>query len=270
MKQSMKRDYGSFLAAANSAVDGFYRYFPRKSLTAEEKQKCRIIAHRGCWGHPSSVLENTVQAFEAALACGAWGIEFDIQWTLDNVPVVIHEPNTSDIPGCVGMEIGEVPFDELRELCPSVPAAQEVIERYGGRMHLMIELKGETVGAAGIRKLSSMLTDLRPAADFHLIALDPEILQFASMFPSECLLLISTVDTRKKFRQTLQYDVGGLTGHYLLLNSRMRRELEARGLKWGTGYVDSKNLLAREIRSGTEWIFTESAASLVRSLSDDN
>jgi len=48
-----------------------------------------IIGHRGA----SAVApENTVAAFERALADGADGVEFDVRLARDGVPVVIHDP----------------------------------------------------------------------------------------------------------------------------------------------------------------------------------
>jgi glycerophosphoryl diester phosphodiesterase len=47
-----------------------------------------IIGHRGA----SAVApENTLAAFEAAIAAGADGVEFDVRLTRDGVPVVIHD-----------------------------------------------------------------------------------------------------------------------------------------------------------------------------------
>jgi glycerophosphoryl diester phosphodiesterase len=47
-----------------------------------------IIAHRGA---STAAPENTLAAFERALQDGADGIEFDVQLTRDQVPVVIHD-----------------------------------------------------------------------------------------------------------------------------------------------------------------------------------
>lgn len=48
----------------------------------------KIIAHRGSKGtHP----ENTIAAFEEAIACGADGIELDVHLTKDSHLVVIHD-----------------------------------------------------------------------------------------------------------------------------------------------------------------------------------
>jgi len=47
-----------------------------------------ILGHRGA---PVFAPENTLAAFERALADGADGIEFDVRLARDNVPVVIHD-----------------------------------------------------------------------------------------------------------------------------------------------------------------------------------
>ena len=47
-----------------------------------------IIAHRGA---SSIAPENTLIAFQRALAAGADGLEFDVRIAADNVPVVIHD-----------------------------------------------------------------------------------------------------------------------------------------------------------------------------------
>ncbi len=263
----MKHDYGSVLALADAAVESWFRHMPRSALSAQERNSCQIVAHRGCWDHSIPIYENTLDAFQAALNCGVWGVEFDVQWTSDNIPVVIHDPHTARIPDCVGVEIGKCSFSELRKHCRSVPTLQELIERFGKRLHLMIELKSETISKVGLQNLTAQLAVLEPLEHYHLMALNVETLNFAAEFPIESRLLIATTDTAKKFEQTLKHDVGGLTGHYLLLNRRMRRQLAQRNIKWGTGFVNSVNLLAREIRSGTEWFFSNSADLLAKQIS---
>jgi glycerophosphoryl diester phosphodiesterase len=48
-----------------------------------------IVAHRGA---AADLPENTLEAFELAWQQGADGIEFDVHLSLDDVPVVIHDP----------------------------------------------------------------------------------------------------------------------------------------------------------------------------------
>jgi glycerophosphoryl diester phosphodiesterase len=58
-----------------------------------------IIAHRG---FSAIAPENTLAAFELAIARGAHSIEFDIQLSADNVPVIFHDATLDRITGVSG------------------------------------------------------------------------------------------------------------------------------------------------------------------------
>ncbi len=73
-------------------VDFFYHYLPQPFPGPERLRRCKIVSHRGQHDTPG-VRENTLAAFETARACGVWGIELDIRWTRDLVPVVTHDPD---------------------------------------------------------------------------------------------------------------------------------------------------------------------------------
>ena len=71
-----------------------------------------IIAHRGA----SAVApENTIVAFEAAIAAGADGVEFDVRLTRDGVPVVIHD-ETLYRTGRVRRRVADLTFAELNKV----------------------------------------------------------------------------------------------------------------------------------------------------------
>ncbi len=71
-----------------------------------------IIAHRGA----SAVApENTIAAFEAAIAAGADGIEFDVRLSRDDVPVVIHD-DTLRRTGRVRGRVADLTFAELNRI----------------------------------------------------------------------------------------------------------------------------------------------------------
>ncbi|MFL5789999.1 MAG: glycerophosphodiester phosphodiesterase, partial [Actinomycetota bacterium] len=60
-----------------------------------------IVAHRGA---PTERPENTLAAFEAAIAAGAGAVEFDVRLTADGRPVVLHDATldrTTDGAGLV-------------------------------------------------------------------------------------------------------------------------------------------------------------------------
>jgi glycerophosphoryl diester phosphodiesterase len=68
------------------------------------------IAHRGCAGESP---ENTIAAFERALAQGASVLESDIHLTRDGVPILIHDPIIDRVTDASG-SVADFSADELR------------------------------------------------------------------------------------------------------------------------------------------------------------
>ena len=81
-----------------------------------------IIGHRGA---SVVALENTLPAFEAAIAAGADGIEFDVRLSSDGVPVIIHDDTLSRTHG-VRRRVAELTAEELRSF--GVPGLRELFE----------------------------------------------------------------------------------------------------------------------------------------------
>jgi glycerophosphoryl diester phosphodiesterase len=223
----------------------------------------RIVAHRGEHDGNRTVRENTLAAFGQCLAAGVWGIELDIQWTRERHPVVLHDADAARVFGRP-LRIDECDYAELNRACPEIPGLEDVVAAFGTRLHLMLELKVETwrPGCADI--LAAHLRDLEPARDYHLLSLDPELFAAFDRFPPDCFLPVAQVNTRRLFDLALRRGYGGLTGHYVLLDRAMRHTLSSRGLKWGTGFIASRNALLRELGSGTHWVFSDRAVALQR------
>lgn len=258
----MTEDYHWAKRGAKASLDVIFGLIPRPRITKEEWNSCALVAHRGCVDPDRSIYENTLTAFETARDAGAWGVELDVQWTLDAWPVVIHDPDTAKLPGAA-VEISKTELDELQTLCPLVPRLEEVLERFCGELHLMIELKSFPPDSRALDRFNNCLARWQPIDDYHLLSLQPEDLRRLQGFPTEAKLLVAITNTRQIFEQFKSGDFGGMTGHFLLLNDRMRNYLKERNVPWGTGFVNSINLLAREIRSGTRWIFSDAVDKLL-------
>jgi glycerophosphoryl diester phosphodiesterase len=71
-----------------------------------------IIAHRG---FSAIAPENTLAAFELAIARGASSIEFDIQLSADSVPVIFHDATLERITGVSG-KVREQNLSQLQSL----------------------------------------------------------------------------------------------------------------------------------------------------------
>src|SRR4051812_35261842 len=72
----------------------------------------RIIAHRGAWDEVK-FRENTLDAFHEAARVGVYGIEFDVRFTRDGVPIVLHDPGLARMFKHPGL-VQELTLAELR------------------------------------------------------------------------------------------------------------------------------------------------------------
>lgn len=247
---------------AQWAADLCMAAVPRRRPSIEALERCRIVSHRGEHDNRQR-RENTLAAFEAAADAGVWGIEFDVRWTADLRPVVIHDPSAARVYG-EDVEIAAVEFGQLRRRLPEIPALEEVVAAFGGRQHLMVELKPDRLGRAERKgeRLARMFAALEPGRDFHFLALHPESLEPAGFAGERACLLVSEVNTRRRSRQAIENGYGGLCGHYLLIGERVLAAHRDRGQRLGTGFAASRFCFYRELNRGVDWIFTNRAARL--------
>ncbi len=102
------------------------------------------FAHRGL--HGPGVPENSLAAFDAAIALGA-GIECDLRLTADGVPMVFHDRDGQRLCGSPLVISLTRAADLARlRLCGSdqhLPTLAELLDRAGGRVPLLLELKDE-------------------------------------------------------------------------------------------------------------------------------
>ncbi len=128
---------------------------------------CLVIAHRGA---SSYAPENTFAAFDLALNMGARHLELDVQMSRDGHLVVIHDDlvdRTSNGSGAVaGHTLAQLQsldagaWFDAKFAGERIPAFTALLDRYRGRAHLHVEIKGKTTG------LSERTADLIRARDW--------------------------------------------------------------------------------------------------------
>jgi glycerophosphoryl diester phosphodiesterase len=243
-------------------VDHIYRLRSYPPAEATAVKSCKIISHRG--EHDNRrVLENTLEAFDAVMAAGLWGVEFDVRWTGDAHPVVIHDGNTRRLFGS-DLDLERNYRSDLAVSYPQIPSLESVIDRYGGRLHLMIEIKTVRHPEPRIqnRILGRLLASLRPGADYHLISLDPDVFRGFDFLPSSALLPIAQLDIVRLSRLARRKKYGGILGHYVLMTDALIEKHRAAGQRVGTGFINSLNCLYRETNRKVDWIFSDRAVAL--------
>ena len=241
-----------------------FKFIPRSKNGSLSDVK--IIAHRG-W-HNRQIKENTMKAFSVAVDKNLFGIEFDIRWTKDLIPIIHHDLSLKKSYG-IDKEIGELSFEELRELCPDIPKLSEVIDEFGKKICFFIELKKEVWKDLKKQKdiLARELANLSPGVDFHFMVLHNSVLLDFNLFPNkEVAVLVSIFNPLEMLDIAIELNVKALTGHFLLLNESIHRKCKANGIFLGTGYTRSQNVMIREFNRGVKWQFTNHPEILLNSM----
>lgn len=105
----------------------------------------RPIAHRGLHDLNNKCWENTLSAFSAAVERG-YAIECDVQLTSDGVPIVFHDADLKRLTGEDGFvwqrTAAEMAALRIGGTADHPPTLDEMLELVGGRVPLVIELKG--------------------------------------------------------------------------------------------------------------------------------
>lgn len=249
-------------------VNFLCRIMPKPTPTPSRLIDCKIISHRGEHDN-AAVLENTMAAFQKAEKYGLWGIEFDVRWTRDQVPVIFHDPDLKRMAGAT-LEIEKETYAIIKQAFPLIPTLFEVVNRFGGKLHLMIEIKKRTKGihAQENRSLKDALSPLNAVGDYHLMSLSPDVLEAIHAVPKEAMLPIARFNIAKISRISREQGYGGITGHYLFIWKNLIQTHFKMGQKTGTGFVDSKNCLFRELNRGVEWVFSNRGSEMAQVIRD--
>lgn len=243
------------LKTLQNLVDLIYGLIPRRSPSLEQCAEAKIIVHRG-WFLGVEAIENTLEAFELCVDKGLYGIEFDVRWTKDLVPVIHHDPTLMRLFEDK-RKISELNFDELRARFPLIPRLDEVITRFGKKIHLLIELKEEHFPELEKQRkiLRETLSVLREGEDYHLLSLASSNFQKFCDYKKESMIMVSTKNPEQVSAEVSKHGYGGFMGHYFLIGDKYFKKHP--GIKFGTGFPANVNTFKREIlRPEVEWIFT--------------
>lgn len=104
------------------------------------------LAHRGLHDRAMGVVENSRDAFEAAVAAG-YGIECDVQLSRDGQAMVFHDYDLTRLTGQQGAiqqvdadALGRMRLTDSANMIETLPA---ILQQIAGRVPLLIELKDQ-------------------------------------------------------------------------------------------------------------------------------
>jgi glycerophosphoryl diester phosphodiesterase len=148
-----------------------------RPLSEQDRPRPWVIAHRGAsWQEK----ENTLPAFERAIAEGADFIELDVQVSADGALVVFHDLDLDRLTPLSG-PLRRRPLAELAEV--GIPTLEQALELARGRVGVMAELKaaylyrrrGLVEGAVRLLSSADVLVSFQRGALLEARRLRPEL-----------------------------------------------------------------------------------------------
>ena len=129
-----------------------------------------LLGHRGHREPRWNEAENTLAAFERALAQGCDGFELDLHCTADGRIVVHHDAAVRVDSEAVA--IAEASLRTLRRLRPEMATLDQVLRRFRQRAWMDLEIKTE----AAVDGTAEELKRRRPQAGCVVSSFEPEVL----------------------------------------------------------------------------------------------
>ena len=121
-----------------------------------------LVAHRG---DVENFSENTVPAIRAALQAGARFVEFDVQLTADEVPVLLHDSSLARTAG-LDLCIHDARLDELGGIeLPTLSEVVALLQEWPG-ITAFVEIKPASVRRFGANRAATVIVQaLQPVAE---------------------------------------------------------------------------------------------------------
>ena len=209
-----------------------------------------LLGHRGARAS-SGVPENTFASFDLALEHGCNGIEFDVRLAASGTPVVCHDP-----------KIGKLTVARAQaSRLPQLPRLGKVLQRYGERAFLDIELKVQNLEP----KVLAALHEYPPRHGYVVSSFLPEVvMEMEARSASASIGIIC--ETLEQLARWPELPVDYVIPHHSLVDEKLVREIKLAGLSLLVWTVNDAESMLRFARWGVDGIISDETQLLARTL----
>ncbi len=208
-----------------------------------------LLGHRGA--RLSAVPENTFASFDLALQHGCDGFEFDVRLAADGSAVVCHDAKVGNVT------IARARATQLTQL----PRLPDVIQRYGKRAFLDIELKVNDLEA----KVLAALSKFPPAQDYVVSSFLPEVVMNLEARSSTVRIGI-ICETLAQLETWRDLPVDYVIPSAALVDRSLVQEIQRAGLRILVWTVNAREAMLRLAGWGVDGIISDDTELLVRTL----
>jgi len=222
--------------------------------------KTAVVAHRGASGYAP---ENTLAAFSKAINMGADYVELDVQLTLDEKVVVIHDPTLERTTNFIG-KVSDFTLAELTKADAGswfsesfrnerIPTLKQVLDVVKGHLQLNIEIKNIDNNFTIVNKVIDILNEKK----FQNV--------FISSFSRDVIELIKEIDPSiqtgylfeyKLLKHVFEGNWEFLCASHLLVNREFFKKARDYGKRLFVWTVNKNHEMEKMIEVGVDGIIT--------------
>ena len=223
-----------------------------------------VIAHRGASGHAP---ENTLAAFERAVALGAGFIETDLHLTRDARFVAIHDPTLERTTNGKG-NVRDSSLAEIRKLDAGlwfdrefmgqkVPTLEEIVE-FAAKHDVIfyLELKYEAAWGMHHSLVGALQKSGGAARSIIISSSEPTLTALRQVDPSAMMGLIFDEANQDHTKAGIELGVRQLCPQYSLVTNEMVEQAHALDLQVATWTVDDAATMRAMIAAKVDGIMT--------------
>lgn len=229
------------------------------AVSVSAKGKTKVIAHRGYWKTEGSA-QNSIRALERANEIKAYGSEFDVHLTADNIPVVFHDKSIE------GKEIQKSAYAELKDLKlpngETLPTLEQYLDRAKKlkKTKLIFELKSHATPERD-REAAKIAVDmvnskkLRKRTEYIAFSLEAAK-ELHRLSPKTPVYYLNGDLTPKQLKEL---GFAGLDYHYKVMQKHPEWFKEAKDLKLKINVwtVDDPQVMQEMIEAGVDFLTTD-------------
>ena len=209
-----------------------------------------LLGHRGARAS-AGVPENTFASFDLALQHGCGGFEFDVRLAACGTALVCHNPKVGKIT---------VSGAQANQL-PQLPRLSQVLQRYGQRAFLDIELKVEDLES----RVLEALHEYPPRQGYVVSSFLPEVV--TEMEARSASVSIGIIcENPSQLARWPELPADYVIAHHSLVDERLVQKVQRAGLKILVWTVNDEEAMRRFARWGVDGLISDETELLVRTL----
>ena len=216
-----------------------------------------LLGHRGARSYAP---ENTITAFDLALAHRAQGFEFDVRCTRDRHLILCHDPKFHRV--VIRRRTLKQLQEAMKPPAETPPTLEEILDRYAHSAFLNIEVK-----IRGIEELvARAVKQARPRYYFISSFLPGVVRRLHALDHS--LVLGALAQTTWQLRRWRRLPVQYVVPHYRLLSRRLVENLHIAGKTVVTWTVNDRKQMLRVAAMGVDGVISDDTKVLVETLGE--